>query len=305
MSTAVVFETYGDPDVLHTIDAAPQTPGPGELQIAVEAAGVQPFDALFRSGAIRQFAPARFPQRLGNEFAGTVTAVGDGVHEFALGDEVLGWAVQTCYAEHIVTSSAQVVPKPATMPWTDAGVLPASGQTASTALDVLGCDPGDTILIHAAAGGVGSFAVQIAVARGATVIGTASGRNHDYLRSLGAIPVEYGAGLTDRVHRAAPKGIDAALVAVSDVDALTVSAKVVRDLSRIGVIAYSPHAARLGIQTISTDRSTARLAGLTDLYVAGTLRISIQETYPLEHAADAHRAIETGHVRGKIALTPR
>ena len=131
----------------------------------------------------------------GNEFAGVVERVGDGVGDFEPGDEVIGFRVLGCYAELAVTSAEQMVQKPPAMPWAQAGSLSSSGQTAHRALERLGLEAGQTILIHAAAGGVGTMAVQIARDRGATVIGTASERNHDYLRGLGAIPVAYGNGL--------------------------------------------------------------------------------------------------------------
>jgi enoyl reductase len=302
MSKAVVFNTYGDADVLRLIDVETPEPGPGQVRVRIRAAGVQPFDCMFRSGMIHQRTPARFPQRLGNEFAGVIDAVGPGAAGFALADEVLGWAAQAAYAEHVVVGTDQIVAKPAGMPWEEAGVLSASGQTAATALAALEVSPQDTLLIHAAAGGVGSFAVQLARARGATVIGTASERNHDYLRSLGAVPVAYGDGLVERVRALAERGVDAALIAAGSAEALDASLALVADPARIGRIAFHPAADRLGIRRISAERSAAQLAALAQLYAAGGLRISIQRTYPLEQAAEAHREVETGHTRGKIAL---
>lgn len=304
MSKAVVFNTYGNPDVLEVIDSDPPQPGPGQIRVRVMAAGVQPFDCLFRSGGAHQFMPARFPQRLGNEFAGTIDGLGDDHPELAIGDEVIGWTVSpAAYAGHVVVDAGQFVPKPPAIPWAEAGVLSASGQTASTALAELAVDSGDTVLIHGASGGVGTFAVQLAKARGATVIGTASEPNHEYLRSLGALPVSYGNGLTDRVHEIAPSGVDAALDLSGRVEALRASIELVSDRSRIGTTVYQPAAEELGIRRLSTARSAARLAELTALYGEGRLRVVIQQAYPLENAADAHRAVETGHVRGKVVIT--
>lgn len=302
MSRAVVFARYGDPDVLQVIDVAPPEPGPGQVRVRVRAAGVQPFDALFRSGGAHQWLPARFPQQLGNEFAGVVDAVGPGVTAWRAGQEVLGWAAPSCYAEQVVAGAGDLVAKPAAMPWPEAGVLSASGQTAATALAGLRVGAGDTVLIHAAAGGVGSFAVQLAAARGATVIGTASPGNHDYLRTLGAVPVAYGDGLTDRVRAAAPDGVDVALDASGTEPALHASLALVDDRDRIGTVAFQPAADRLGVRRLSTERSATRLAELTELSAAGRLRVTIQQAYPLAEAAAAHRAIETGHVRGKLVL---
>jgi enoyl reductase len=302
VSKAVVFSRYGDPDVLNVIDVPPARPGPGQVRVTVKAAGVQPFDSLFRSGAAHQWMPAVFPQRLGNEFAGVVDEVGSGGEEVSVGDEVFGWAMLTSYAEHVVVSTSDIVLKPDGLPWVNAGVLPASGQTAMTALDLLGVSAGDTVLIHAAAGGVGSFAVQIARAAGATVIGTASQRNHEYLRTLGAIPVAYGEGLADRV-RAVTPGVTAALDASGTVEALYASVELVADRQRTGTVAFQPAADALGVRRLSTQRSADRLRRLADLHTRAQLTVEIQQTYPLDQAAQAHHAIDTGHVRGKLALT--
>lgn len=303
MSKAVVFDSYGRPDVLRLADVDSGTPKAGEVRVLVRAAGVQPFDALFRSGAAQQWVPAHFPQRLGNEWAGTIDEVGSGVSSFSIGDEVLGWAMLASYAEHVVVSVDHLVRKPPQMTWNDAGVLSASGQTASAALEQLGIIDGETVLVHAAAGGVGSFAVQIARAMGAKVIGTASEHNHDYLRSLGAIPVTYGEKLIEHVRSASPGGVDAALVAVDSAEALRASIELIADKHRIGTTAYQPLAKALGIRQLSTDRSIARLTELTKMYIDGKLRVVLQRAFPLAQAAEAHREIESGHVRGKIVLT--
>lgn len=304
MSKAVVFAEYGPPEVLHVVDVAAPEPGTGQVRVRVRAAGVQPFDCLFRSGGARQRFPATFPQRLGNELAGVVDAVGPDASRFAIGSEVLGWSVLASAAEHVVVSEKDLVAKPASMPWPEAGALSASGQTASTAIERLAVRAGETVVVHAAAGGVGSFAVQIARAAGATVIGTASAKNHDYLRSLGATPVLYGDGLVDRVRAAAPRGVTAALIAVGSEEAFVASRALVADPKRVGTIAFHPLADELGVARLTTDRSATRLAALTALHERGELRISIQEAYPFERAADAHRAMESGHVRGKIVLVP-
>jgi enoyl reductase len=304
MSRAVVFDEYGGPEVLRILESDPPEPGPGQVMVRVQAAGVQPFDCLFRSGAAHAWAPAEFPQRLGNEFAGTIDAVGDGVAGFSVGDEVLGWAMLSSHADHVVAGQHEIVAKPQGMPWPDAGVLSASGQTAATALRLLGVTADDTVLIHAAAGGVGSFAVQIAHASGARVIGTASERNHPYLRELGATPVMYGDGLVGRVPELAGGKVTASLDASGTVEALHASLELVADKSRIATVAYQPVANDLGIRRLSTERSAEQLAELTGLYASDRLRVSIQHAYPLEQTAEAHRAVETGHVRGKVVLKP-
>jgi enoyl reductase len=303
VATIVVFGEYGGPDVLHLAEVPDPQAGPGQVRIRVRAAGVQPFDCFTRRGDFSAYSPLTFPARLGNEAAGIVDQVGAGVDGFRAGDEVIAFMTMEGYADTVVVPAGQAGRKPAAMAWPQAGVLTASGQTASTALDELGVKAGETLLIHAAAGGVGSFAVQLARLRGATVIGTASESNHEYLRSLGAIPVSYGPGLAGRVREAAPEGVDAVLDAVGG-EALAVSAELTGgDTGRIVTIADWANAARLGIRRIGTERSAARLADLTRLWEQGQLAIEVAGTFPLERAADAHRMVEGGHVRGKVALT--
>jgi enoyl reductase len=304
MSKAVIFSEYGSADVLRLVEAEPPRPGPGQVRVQVKSAGVQPFDCLFRSGETRAWVSARFPQRLGNEFAGVVDEVGEGVESLRPGDAVLGWAMLSAYAEHVVVNTEQVVRKPSGLSWAEAGVLSASGQTASAALDELKVCEGDTVLIHAAAGGVGTFAVQLARARGAYVIGTSSPRNHDFLHALGATPVAYGEGLTERVRAVAPRGVDAALIATGTLEALHTSLALAVDPARVGILAYQPAAEGLGVRRLSTQRSTDRLGALVRLHQEGGLRAVIQQRYPLTEAAEAHRVLETGHVRGKLVLIP-
>ncbi|SDM37833.1 NADP-dependent oxidoreductase [Nonomuraea jiangxiensis] len=301
MARVVVFAEYGEPEVLHVIETDDPVPADDEIRIRVRAAGVQPFDALYRRGDFARYKQASFPARLGNEVAGVIDALGDAVSGFAIGDEVIAFVDSIGYADTIVAPAAGVVRKPAGMPWPEAGVLSASGQTADTALDALGIIAGDRLLIHAAAGGVGSFATQLAVARGATVVGTASERNHAYLTRLGALPVTYGPGLVERVGRLVPEGITAALDCVGG-EANDVSVRLLGASGRAVTLVDWQAEQRLGVRRVGTDRSVARLAALTSLYEKGSLIVPIWRQYPLDEAPAAHREIETGHVRGKIAL---
>ena len=302
MPRAVVFSEYGSPAVLHIVDQPEPVPAPGEVLVRVKAAGVQPFDAMFRAGHVRQWAPARFPQRLGNEFAGMITGIGDGVAKFKIGDAVLGWSRGDAYADMITVPADQIVIKPECMSWTEASALSASGQTASTALDALSLEEGETLLVHAAAGGVGSFAVQIGAARGVRVVGTASAANHDYLRALGAIPVDYHGDLVAAVRAVAPQGIDAALIAVGGEAPLKSSVALIENRRRIVTVAFEPSAEHYGISRIGTQRSRDRLASLIALYEAGKLQVPVAKLFPLSEAADAHWLIETGHSRGKPVI---
>ncbi|WP_230194147.1 quinone oxidoreductase family protein [Streptomyces coriariae] len=306
---------YGGPEVLSVIDEAVPEPGPGQVRIAVRAAGVNPFDQKVYSGAFGAD-PGNLPLRLGLEAAGVVTAVGDQATGPAgpveVGDEVIAYRAPGAYAAELVVPASSVVPKPANLSWEQAGGLMLAGVTAVHALEAIGLRKGESVLIHGAAGGVGLMAVQLAVARGATVLGTASPAKHDLLRELGAVPVAYGPGLADRVRAAAPEGIQAAADLVGTDEAVDVSVELVADRSRIATIAGIVRGAQAGIKLLGgspgadpgTDiRAAARLQ-LTEAAEAGRLRVLIAGSYPLSEAAAAHREIMTGHTSGKIVLVP-
>jgi NADPH:quinone reductase-like Zn-dependent oxidoreductase len=303
MNIVMAFHSYGPPEVLEAIAADPPRAAEGQVRIRVLAAGVQPVDTYVRSGRFAaRLPPVPFPQTLGNEFAGVVDEVGDGVTEVTAGDEVIGFTLRAAYATFVVVPASHIVPKPPEMPWREAGALSASGQTACTALKDLRVGRGETVLIHAAAGGVGTIATQLARVWGATVIGTASAANHDYLRALGAIPVTYGDGLIERVRVIAPDGVDAVLDAIGG-PALPASIAVAKQRDRIGSIADPAAASALGVRFLQTRRSREQLLELLDLYRAGQLKVMIWKSFPMADAARAHREVETGHVRGKVVLT--
>lgn len=299
---AAVFRTFGGPEVLEVSEVETPSPARTEVRVRVRAAGVQAYDCAVRGGWNPPGMTLEFPQIVGNDFAGVIDAVGEDVRGFSVGDEVFGWALLSCYAQYLVVSADQIVAKPAAMPWEEAGAFSASAQTAHTVLEALEVGSGDTLLVHAAAGGVGTITVQLAKQRGATVIGTASERNHDYLRNLGALPVTYGEGLVNRVRAVAPDGVTAALDGIGG-EALDVSVELVKDRNRIGTLVDFGRVEELGVRAIFSQRSAARLQELADLYAAGKLHIEVSRAFPLEAAADAHREVETGHVRGKVALT--
>ncbi|XVQ15557.1 NADP-dependent oxidoreductase [Spirillospora sp. CA-255316] len=278
-------------------------PGPGEVLIGVKAAGVQPFDVAVVEGWLPAGAEAAFPRIPGNEFAGIVERTGEGVAGFAPGDEVLGFGLLQAYQERLVVPADQITAKPASMPWAVAGGFSAAAQTAHIAVGELAIAAGDTLLVHGAAGAVGTVAVQLARLAGATVIGAAREAHHDYLRSLGVLPIAYGPDFTGRVLRSAPEGrVDAALDGVGG-HALEASLDLVKDRGRILTLVEHGKADKLGIRVTPPARSAARLAGLADLYARGDLTVHVRETFPLERAADAHRSYKAGNIRGKIVLT--
>lgn len=304
MSTmrAAAIDAFGPADALTARDVEVPTPGQGEVLVRVLAAGVQITDAAIRGGWTPPGATIAFPQILGNEFAGVVDHVGPDVTGWAPGDEVAGFRVLGCYAELVAVPATHIVRRPAGVPWEAAGVLSASGQTAHTAVDALGISAGESVLVHGAAGGVGTVFVQLAVARGARVIGTASAENHEYVRGLGAVPVEYGPGQLERIRVATSAPVDVAFDAAGH-DNLRTAVQVVADRDRIATIVDMALAQELGCRIIRSDRSAARLQDLMDRVEDGALRIHVRRTYDLEDAAAAHRDVESGHGRGKIALT--
>jgi NADPH:quinone reductase-like Zn-dependent oxidoreductase len=313
MTKRVVATAAGGPEVLELVEAPDREPGPGEVLIEVLAAGVNPVDYKRYAGG---FGSAQFPMALGYEAAGLVVGVGRGASgprgAVTAGDEVIAYRIDGAYADQVVVPADAVVPKPAALPWEPASGLMLTGATAIHALTVVDVGPGDTLLLHGAAGGVGIIATQIAVDRGARVIGTASEANHDFLRGLGAEPVTYGAGLLDRVRALAPDGVDAAVDAVGTPEALEASLALVTLATRCTTIVASKAAFDAGIHVLggapgadpgTEIRNAARLE-LVDRVAAGTLEVVVAATYPLAAAADAHRDVMSGHVRGKVVLVP-
>jgi NADPH:quinone reductase len=315
MSRVVVAATYGGPEVLAVVDEPLAALGPGEARIEVRACGVNPVDYKTYSGAFGSD-PSRLPLRLGLEAAGEVRAVGPEAAgpagQVAVGDEVIAYRVTGGYATELVVPAQALVPKPPDLGWAEASGLMLAGVTAWHALAATSVSAGDTVLVHGAAGGVGLMAIQLAASRGATVIGTARPSRHDLLAEFGAIGVAYGDGLADRVRAAAPKGVTAALDLVGTDEAIDTSLALVADRNRIATIAAARRGLELGIKVLggapgadpgTAIRNAARLE-LARMAGQGALRVLVDQSFPLENAADAHRLSMGGHVSGKIALIP-
>ncbi|MFH8385186.1 NADP-dependent oxidoreductase [Kitasatospora sp. NPDC018058] len=308
MTKAIAFPQYGGADVLRPIDIELPAPGPGQVLVAVRAVGVNPLDHKVRSGALAAIFPVTFPAVPGYELSGVVEAVGDGVTGFAPGDEVFGAVMGGGYAERALVPADQLAPKPATLSWEQAAAIPVAAETAERALDLLDARAGHTLLVHGAAGGVGTLLLQFARARGITVVGTASEANHAHLRELGAIPVTYGEGLAERVRAAAPGGVDRALDAAGQGGVLPLSVELTGSADRVLTIADIPGAQEHGIrfsggaEGVEPYHGRAYAAALA-LHEAGTLRLPLHRVFPLAEAAEAQRVSEYGHLRGKIVLT--
>jgi len=300
---ALVYEQYGDPSVLRSVQTWVPEPGPRQVRVRVKAAGVNPIDAKLRAGAFSGGLPIFAPVRVGSEFSGIVDAVGEQVTDFAPGDAVLGSAPgRDATATALISTPDCLVHKPEQVDWAVAAGVSSAGQAALGAVRQLGITQGETVVVHGASGGVGSNAVQLAHAAGAArVIGTASPRNHDYLASLGVEPVAYGPGLAGRLRSAAPGGVDKVLDLVG-AEAVEATLPLVSDAPS-QILTFQPFVdPSLEIPFFMFRFDHELLTELAGLHGSGALRIPVQEVVPLARAHRAHELIETEHVRGKVVI---
>lgn len=303
---AVRFDHYGGVDVLDVREAEDPVAGPGRVLVAVKAAGINPGEISIREGLLDKMWPATFPSGEGTDLAGVVQAVGDGVTEFAPGDEVLGWTEERAsHAELVAVPADQLTAKPPSVPWEVAGSLFVVALAGYASVDAVAPQAGETVVVSAAAGGVGSMAAQLARHTGATVIGLASERNHDWLRAHDIIPVRYGDGQAERIREAAGGPVDAFIDTFGGgyVD-LAIELGVAPD--RINTIIDREAAARVGAKTQGTHAlaSAAILADLVAMVADGTLDLEVARTYPLDQVRDAFTELAERHTRGKIVLLP-
>jgi NADPH:quinone reductase-like Zn-dependent oxidoreductase len=297
---AVIFDKYGDPDVLHVGEVTEPHAGPGQVRIAVRAASVNPIDWKLRSGMLESVMPVDLPKVVGYDGSGVVDEVGEGA-DAAVGDEVFGFAVANeGAAEYAVLDD--FARKPAGLSFEEAAGFPVAVETSVRALDLLGVQPGQTVLINGAAGGVGTAAVQIARARGARVIGIAGEHNHDYLRELGAEPTAYGEGLVERVR--ALGGADLAFdVAGSGIIPELIELTGSPD-NVITIADYSAPEHGVRVTGGQDGRYAQALSEAAKLWEEGAFRLPVEHAYPFAEAGEAHRASQAGHVRGKLVLVP-
>lgn len=277
MTRAVRFSHYGGPDVLQIVEVPDPVPGPGEVLVGVVAVGLNPVEAAIREGRFDAEWPAHFPAGQGSDFAGIVRQLGTGVTGWKVDDEVMGHVVRGSQAELISVVATDIVRKPASLAWEVAGSLYVAGANAWRAVQDVNPHPGRTVLVHAAAGGVGGIAAQLARLRGATVIGTASPESFDRLRQLGVVPVEYGPGLAERLAGLAPNGIDAELDHLGD-DSLA------------------------NLRSADTTDSVL-LAKIARMVADRQIVVPVAAIYPFVQVQDAYRELEAGHAHGKIVLS--
>jgi NADPH:quinone reductase-like Zn-dependent oxidoreductase len=303
---AVRFDGYGGVDVLEVRDVDDPVAGPGRVLVAVKAAGINPGEIAIREGFLHERWPATFPSGQGTDLAGVVQALGDGVTGFAVGDEVLGWTEERAsQAELVAVPADQLTAKPAALPWEVAGSLFVAGMAAYASVDAVAPQAGETVVVSAAAGGVGSVAVQLARRTGATVIGLAGERNHDWLRAHDIVPVTYGDGQADRIRAAAGGTVDAFIDTFGGgyVD-LAIDLGIAPD--RINTIIDYDAVARLGVHGEGTHAiaTAPLLAEVAALVADGSVEIPIARTYPLDEVRAAVTELADRHTRGKIVLIP-
>lgn len=300
MPKAYVFTRYGGPEAEALVDVDRPNPGPGQVLVAVRAAGVNPVDWKQRTGYRRlgESGERDFPAYFGNEVSGVVEQAGEGVEGFAAGDAVFGRPVVGGYSEYALLSVDLIAPKPDALSFTDAATLPVAAVTAYDGIRQLDLPAGATVLVTGAGGGVGVAAVQIARALGLRVVGLASEAKQDFITSLGAQHVASGPGWTGRV----PGGVDGVYDLVG-VDVLEEAATLLTDPAKLITAGAPPEAVeRLGGARVARVRTSDRLTAVADLVVRGDLDPHVTRTFPLERAGEALRTVEEGHARGKIVI---
>lgn len=301
---AVRFDSYGDRDVLYVAEVEEPAPAPGRVVVKVRAAGVDPGEAAIRSGLMQERFPATFPSGEGSDLAGVVSAVGEGVTDYAVGDGVLGWSWERAsHAEYVSVPVEQLIHKPAALGWLEAGGLYVVGVTAYAAVDAINPREGDVVAVSAAAGGVGSLVVQLLRLRGVKVLAIASEANHAWLESKGATAIAYGPDLKRDLEAAAPSGIDA-FIDLFGPEYVQLALDLGVAPGRIETIIAFEKAAEVGALSMgSADTSTTTvLAYMADQIASGRVEFPIAATFLLESVKDAFELIEQRHTHGKVLL---
>nr|WP_258073101.1 NADP-dependent oxidoreductase [Rathayibacter rathayi] len=302
-SRVVQYSRFGDADVLEIAEVDRPRPGPGEVLVEVLAAGVNHMEAFIRQGLFDSDHSAAFPMRQGTDFSGVIVALGEGVTDIKLRSDVVGHALVGSHATHVVVPRRNLVAKPASVSWEVGGALFLAGVTAWRALEATQVGPDDTVVVSAAAGGVGSLEIQLAKLRGASVIGTCGERNFDYLRQIGVKPVVYGDGIAERIRAAARDGVTVFLDNFGgENDALA---------DELGIAAGRFHSSddrkEIELRAVWPDAETAQrdteiLSELVGLVAEQKLRVLVSGFYPFDQVQDAFDDLEKRHSRGKIVL---
>ncbi len=285
---------------MHVVDVDEPHAGPGQVRIAVRAAGVNPSDWKRRDGQYRNFEEVTFPAGVGVEASGVVDEVGSGASNVSVGDAVFGYGENTVADYAVLTHWVQ---KPEAVSFEIAGGLPVIAETASRALDEVGVEAGETLLVSGAAGGIGSAVIQLARRRGVLVIGTASTQKHDYLRELGAVPTTYGPGLADRVRELAPAGVDAALD-LAGAGIIPELIKIVGDPSHVLSVAdFSAEEYGAKFSYGPPKEPERVFADVAQLCSQGLFHLRVEQTFPLKQTAEAQKVSAQGRVTGKLIIS--
>ncbi len=306
MPRAVQFDEYGGLDVLTVREVELKVLGNEDVRVAVKAAGINPGEAAIREGLLEERFPSTFPSGQGSDLAGIVREVGIDVAGFAPGDEVLGWSWErSSHAEEAVVPADQLIRKPDGLGWPEAGALYVVGVTAFAAVRAVDIAEDDTVVVSAAAGGVGTITVQLLRLKGANVIGLASPDHHDWLRAKGVTPIPYGEGTLQRLIEATPDGVDA-FIDLFGPDYIDLALQHDVPPHKIETIISMERAKEVGARTKgSSDASSSEiLADLADLAAANKIEIPIAATYPLDEVHEAFEQLEQRHTLGKIVLVP-
>jgi NADPH:quinone reductase-like Zn-dependent oxidoreductase len=298
---ALQFTTYGGPEVVEWADAPEPHAGPGQVRIAVRAASVNPIDWKAFGGMLAGGQPMSGTGYLGYDAAGVVDEVGEGVTGVSVGDDVIGRG-QNTQAEYALLDSWAA--KPSSVDWAVGAAAGVSGETSERVLRLLGVKADDTLFVDGGAGGVGAVAVQVALARGARVIASASEANHDYLREIGATPVLYGDGLVDRVRAAAGGPVDAVLDVAGQTPAEDLVSIAPEPAQVVSIANFAAGEAGARVTGGGPDSEPMKaLAEIAELLAQNKVVIKVQ-TFPFARAAEAFAISQGGHVRGKLVLVP-
>jgi len=306
MPRAVQFDEYGGLDVLQVREVEARPPGKEEVVVEVKAAGINPGEASIRSGALHERFPSTFPSGEGSDLAGIVKEVGIDVTGFAPGDEVLGWSWdRSSQAELCVVPADQLISKPTDLSWEVAGSLYVVGVTAFAAVRAIDPAEGDTVVVSAAAGGVGTLVVGLLQVKGAKVVGLASESHHDWLRDKGVTPITYGEGVLGRILDATPQGIDG-FIDLFGPEYVELAIELDVPPAKIETIIAYEKAQEVGAKAEgSTDATSPEILGeMAELVAAGKIEVPIAATYPLDEVREAFEQLEDRHTLGKIVLLP-
>lgn len=299
MAHAVRFSEFGGPEVLEVVEVPMPEPGEGEVLVEVFATGLNPVESAIRRGDHPERWPVEFPATVGRDLAGVVIATGPGAGRFSRGDEVMGFVAHGAQATHVVVPEANLMERPPALSWEVAGSLYTAGTMAWSAVEGLALGPGDTVVVTAAAGGVGCLAAQFARMRGATVVGTSVETRFDFLRQFGILPTGYGPGLADRVRALTPDPVTAFLdfLGGQTAEARELGVPVARVFTVLDWDAVDEH----GVVRV-TPGDVVALGRVAALAAARRIRLPIADVFPLDAVADAYRALDKREAPGKIVL---